>query len=168
MERPASFGRETWWRGFQCGRILSARRRRRRREGARQANRRRGASMVSFNRSRPRKAARLRSRVVSELQKNGVAWFGVSFADGGTASWMRDSLMSEVMPLERRHPTQRQGGRRRLDAAVEGARRHDLLAVRRHLQAVWIGEGSRGGSERPRARARSTPLGAEVRGGRDF
>ncbi|HXT68385.1 MAG TPA: hypothetical protein VN700_01410 [Vicinamibacterales bacterium] len=57
-------------------------------------------AIVSFNTLTASEGSKVqKSNVVSELQKNGVAWYGVSFADGGTASGMRDSLMSEVMPM---------------------------------------------------------------------
>lgn len=56
-------------------------------------------AIVSYNTLTASEGSKVqKSQVVSELQKNGVAWYGVSFADGGTGSSMRDSMMTEVMP----------------------------------------------------------------------
>jgi hypothetical protein len=53
--------------------------------------------LVSFNKITAEEKSRAQKpQVVSELQKSGAAWFGVTLADGGTASSMRDSLMAEV------------------------------------------------------------------------
>jgi VWFA-related protein len=53
--------------------------------------------LVSFNKiTADEKSRAQKPQVVAELQKSGVAWFGVTLADGGTASSMRDSLMAEV------------------------------------------------------------------------
>jgi len=53
---------------------------------------------VSFNKITAEEKSRAQKpQVVSELQKSGAAWFGVTYADGGTASSMRDSLMAEVL-----------------------------------------------------------------------
>lgn len=55
--------------------------------------------IVSFNTLTASEKSKVqKSNIVSELQKAGVQWFGVSFADGGTGSPNRDSLMTEVMP----------------------------------------------------------------------
>jgi VWFA-related protein len=75
--------------------------------------------VVSFNKITAEEKSRAQKpQVVSELQKSGAAWFGVTLADGGTASSMRDSLMAEV--------TRTSGGLRltvqeatRLDAAMK-------------------------------------------------
>ncbi len=57
-------------------------------------------AVVSFNTITASEGSKVqRSNVGSDLQKNGVSWYGVSFADGGTGSPNRDSLMSEVMPM---------------------------------------------------------------------
>ncbi len=65
--------------------------------GKRPGNRR---VIVSFNAVTASEASKVqKSQVQSELQKNGAAWFGVTFADGGTGSPMRDSLMAETLPL---------------------------------------------------------------------
>ena len=54
--------------------------------------------LVSFNKITAEEKSRAQKpQVVSELQKSGAAWFGVTYADGGTASSMRDSLMAEVL-----------------------------------------------------------------------
>jgi len=54
--------------------------------------------VVSFNKITAEEKSRAQKpQVVNELQKSGVAWFGVTYADGGTASSMRDSIMAEVM-----------------------------------------------------------------------
>ena len=53
--------------------------------------------IVSFNKITAEEKSRAQKpQVVNELQKSGVAWWGVTYADGGTASSMRDSLMAEV------------------------------------------------------------------------
>jgi hypothetical protein len=57
-------------------------------------------AIVSFNTLTASEGSKVqKSQVVGELQKNGASWYGVSFADGGTGSPNRDSLMSEVMPM---------------------------------------------------------------------
>ena len=54
--------------------------------------------LVSFNKITAEEKSRAqRPQVVSELQKSGAAWFGVTYADGGTASSMRDSIMTDVL-----------------------------------------------------------------------
>jgi len=54
--------------------------------------------LVSFNKITAEEKSRAQKpQVLSELQKSGAAWFGVTLADGGTASSMRDSLMAEVL-----------------------------------------------------------------------
>ena len=54
--------------------------------------------LVSFNKITAEEKSRAQKpQVVSELQKSGAAWFGVTYSDGGTASSMRDSLMAEVL-----------------------------------------------------------------------
>jgi hypothetical protein len=56
--------------------------------------------IVSFNTLTASEGSKVqKSTVQSELQKNGVSWFAVSFADGGTGSPNRDSLMTELIPM---------------------------------------------------------------------
>jgi hypothetical protein len=83
--------------------------------------------LVSFNKITAKEKSRAQKpQVLSELQKSGAAWFAVTFADGGTASPMRDSLMAEV--------TRTSGGLRltiqdaaRLEAAMKAIA--DVLAT---------------------------------------
>ena len=55
--------------------------------------------IVSFNAATPlEKSKPTRQQVAAELQKADATWFAVTFADGGSSSPMRDSMMTEVLP----------------------------------------------------------------------
>lgn len=55
--------------------------------------------VVSFNAVTPLETSRLtKQQIQNELQKTGVSWFAVTFADGGSSSPLRDSIMTEVLP----------------------------------------------------------------------
>ena len=55
--------------------------------------------IVSFNAATSLETGKLtKQQVQAELQKAGVSWFAVTFADGGSSSPLRDSVMTELIP----------------------------------------------------------------------
>ena len=55
--------------------------------------------IVSFNSSTPLERSKLNpQQVQTELQKAGVSWFAVTFADGGASSPLRETVMTQVLP----------------------------------------------------------------------